>query len=216
MAPSFKDITAKLKSFRISSFSLPPDLLPKLLAKLPFDVPENLQINLQRREKIIVYAGGVILGVLLILHVIIFPILDRRTNLRNQITSRTKELQEMQALKSEYESLTRDLRNNEAKLKFRSKGFTLFSFLDELAGKSGIKQNIENMKPSTSNVKGSPYTLSLVEMKINSLTMEQLVTFLHGVETSPNMIWIKRISISKGEKKGQLINSIIQVETFQL
>jgi general secretion pathway protein M len=38
---------------------------------------------------------------------------------------------------------------------------------------------------------------------------------LHGVETSPNLIWIKRISISKDEKEGDLINAVVQVETYQ-
>ena len=122
----------------------------------------------------------------------------------------------MHQLQSEYKALTRNLVSNESQLKNRPKGFTLFSFLDTLAGKSGIKQNIIYMKPSTTNMKGSPYTLSIVEMKIDSLTMNQLVAFLHGVETSPNMVWVKRISLSKGEKNNQLINSLLQVETYQL
>ncbi len=208
MALSPKDILGKLKNVKVGSFSLP--------ANLPFNIPANLPFNLQRREKIMIYAAGAILGCFLIAHIIIFPILDGRTSLENQIKSRTSELQEMRELKAEYESLTKDLNSSEARLKLRPKEFTLFSFLDDLAGKSGIKQNIENMKPSTSNLKGSPYTLSMVEMKMNSLTMEQLITFLHGVETSPNMIWVKRISITKGEREGQLLNSILQVETFQL
>jgi len=208
MSLSMKDILTKLKNLKGGSFSLP--------SNLPFNLPANLPFNLQRREKILIYSAGAVLGFFLIAHLIIYPILDRRTNLQKQIKVRTEQLEEMRELKAEYQSLTKDVNNSEAKLKLRPKGFTLFSFLDDLAGKSSIKQNIENMKPSTSNLKGSPYTLSLVEMKINSLTMEQLVTFLHGVETSPNMIWVKRISITKGEKEGQLLNSILQVETFQL
>jgi general secretion pathway protein M len=72
------------------------------------------------------------------------------------------------------------------------------------------------MKPSSTNLKGSPYSLSIVEMKINNLTMEQLVNFLQGVETSQDMIWVKRVSLAKGEKEGQLIDAVLQVETFQL
>jgi len=57
--------------------------------------------------------------------------------------------------------------------------------------------------------------LSTVEMKMNALTMEQLAAFLYGVEDYNNAVWIKRISISKGEKNQDLLNSILQVETFQ-
>lgn len=204
MAISLKDIQAKLRNTSAGSFSLANYL------------PANLQFNLQRREKILIYTAGTVLICFLVAHLIIFPILNRRTKYESQIKSHAEQLQQMIELKGEYQSLTKDLNSSQAKLKLRPKGFTLFSFLDELAGKSGIKQNIENMKPSTSNLKGSPYSLSMVEMKINSLTMEQLVSFLYGVETSPNMIWVKRISITKGEKEGQLLNSILQVETFQL
>lgn len=195
-----------MKSFSLKSLSLKS--LPIYLQKLP--------VNLQKREKIAISIGGVIVVVLLILELIIFPIYDRKENLQRLIVQRTKSLSEMGQLQAEYHALTRNLVSNESQLKNRPRGFTLFSFLDALAGQSGIKQNIIYMKPSTANVKGSPYSLSIVEMKIESLTMNQLVAFLHGVETSPNMVWVKRISLSKGEKNNQLINSILQVETYQL
>ena len=104
----------------------------------------------------------------------------------------------------------------DAGIKKRPKSFTLFSFIDKLAGTSGIKSNIVYMKPSTSNLKNSAYTLSMVEIKMTSLTMEQLTAFLYGIEDPANMVWIKRISISKGDKNESLLNSVLQVETFQL
>ena len=179
-------------------------------------LPMPFNINLQRREKIIVGVAGALLVILLLLEVIIFPIVDRRAMLSKRIVQKTQALAEIKQLAQEYQSLTSGTANNEAQLRNRAKSFTLFSFLDALAGKSGIKQNIIYMKPSSSNLKGSPYSLSMVEMKINNLTMEQLVNFLHGVETSQDMIWVKRVSLAKGEKEGQLIDAVLQVETFQL
>jgi general secretion pathway protein M len=179
-------------------------------------LPMPFKLNLQRREKIIVGVAGALLVVLLLLELIVFPIVDRRAMLSKRIVQRTQTLAEIKQLASEYQGLTSGTLSNEARLKSRAKSFTLFSFLDTLAGKSGIKQNIIYMKPSSTNLKGSPYSLSIVELKINNLTMEQLVNFLHGVETSQDMIWVKRISLAKGEKEGQLIDAVLQVETFQL
>jgi len=186
------------------------------LSKLPALKSFSLPFNLRRREKSIIIIGGVVLIVLLLLQLIIFPIFDRRVRLRDQIKTQTKVLAEIQVLKTEYETLTRSARGNESQLKKRAKSFTLFSFLDQLAGKGGIKQNIVYMKPSTTNLKNSPYALSIVELKLQSLTMEQLVSFLHGIETSTELVWIKRMSISKGEKDAGLLNSVLQVETYQL
>jgi hypothetical protein len=35
------------------------------------------------------------------------------------------------------------------------------------------------------------------------------------VETSQNNVWIRRISLTRGEKEEDLINAILQAETFQ-
>lgn len=179
-------------------------------------LPLPFNINLQRREKIIVAVAGALLVILLLLQLIVFPIIDRREMLGKRIVQKRQALGEIKQLANEYQALTSGTLSNEARLKNRPKSFTLFSFLDALAGKSGIKQNIIYMKPSSTNLKNSPYSLSMVEMKINNLTMEQLVNFLHGVETSQEMIWVKRVSLARGEKEGQMIDAVLQVETFQL
>ncbi len=192
-----------MKIFNIPSFSLKSMSLP-------------FKINLQRREKMAVTAAAIAVAIFLVLNVIVFPIIDRGDILRDQIKSKTRAVEEMQALKAEYESFSHYSRDMEIGIKKRSRSFTLFSFIDKLAGTSGIKSNIVYMKPSTSNLKNSSYTLSMVEIKLTSLTMEQLAAFLYGIEDPANMVWIKRISISKGDKNEGLLNSVLQVETFQL
>jgi general secretion pathway protein M len=192
-------------------FNLPSFSLKSIKAiQLPFN------INLQRREKIALTAAGAVLVLFLFLELVIFPVVNRGDALRSQIKSKTRALQEMQALRTEYQSNSRYSRDMEASLKQRPKTFTLFSFVDKLAGTSGVKSNVVYMKPSTSNLKNSTYTLSTVEIKLTALTMEQLTAFIYGLEDSANMVWIRRISLTKGEKNENLLNSVLQVETFQL
>ena len=176
----------------------------------------SLISGLNRRERFAIYGAGVALVIFLILQLIIFPVFTIRSRLKSEIISKRAALQEMYELKSEFDILTQSNRIADSDFKKRAKSFTLFSFLDNLAGKSGIKQNIGYMKPSTSNLKNSPYVLSIVEMKLQSITMEQMVTFLHGIEMSGEQLWVKRMSLSRDDKKEGLLNSIIQVETYQL
>lgn len=189
-----------LKSLSASSFSLKAIQLP---------------INLQWREKIIVMAAGVVVAVLIVLQLTIFPIINRRDRLRQQIRTQTVALGQMYDLKREYEALTHFTRDMERQLRGRPKNFTLFSFTDRLAGQSGLKQNIDYMKPSTSNLKNSPHALSMVEIKLTALTMLQLTTFLHGIEDPSKIVWVKRLSVTKDDKKEGLINAVVQVETLQ-
>ena len=84
-----------------------------------------------------------------------------------------------------------------------------------LAGKTNVKSQIAYMRPTTTSQKDSPYRLSRVEMKLQGITMAQLLAYLHGIETSRDMIAIKRLSISKGEQRADLINTVFQVETLE-
>ena len=71
------------------------------------------------------------------------------------------------------------------------------------------------MKPSTTVQKNNSYKISQVEMKFKDLTLEQLTTYLHMVETSKNMVSIERLSISKTGKQEGFIDAVLQVETVE-
>ena len=122
----------------------------------------------------------------------------------------------MQKLQSEYAALTQSEKTSKSRFRRRPKGFKLYSFLDRLAGKSGIKDRIIYMKPSKKAQKNSPYKISRVEMKLEAISLEQLTNYLYGVETSPNMVDITKISISKKDKKQGLLTAVLQVETVEI
>jgi general secretion pathway protein M len=72
------------------------------------------------------------------------------------------------------------------------------------------------MKPTKKVQKNSPYKLSRVEMKLDAITLEQLTNYLYRVETSKNMVDIRKISISKKDKKQGLLTAVLQVETVEI
>jgi general secretion pathway protein M len=125
-------------------------------------------------------------------------------------------LEQMQKLQSEYAALTQSEKTSKSRFRRRPKGFTLFSFLDRLAGESGIKDRISYMKPSKKAQKNSPYKISRVEMKLEAISLEQLTNYLYGIETSQNMVDITKISISKKDKKQGLLTAVLQVETVEI
>jgi len=172
-------------------------------------------MKLQQRERVAIAIAGGVIVVLLILQLLLFPLLDRRTRLRKEIVDKTAALQKIDDLRAEYQSLSRNTSTLEARLKRRPNSFSLFAYIDRLAGENQIKANIAYMKPSTTNIKNSPLRLSTVEMKINGLTMEQLTAFLHGIENENNAMWLRRIALSKGGQAKDLLDVVLQVETFQ-
>jgi len=171
--------------------------------------------KLNKRERYAILAATGVIGIFLIVQFIIGPFLDRTEQKKQMLQVKGAMVEQMQQMKADYESLTQKANISKSRFRNRQKGFTLFSFLDRLAGEAGIKDRISYMKPSKKVEKNSPYVISTVEMKLEAITLEQLTNYLYGVETSENMVDIKKISISKKDVKQGLLTAILQVETVE-
>ena len=151
---------------------------------------------------------------MIISQLVISPLVDKRRQLDRQLVAQTRALQEMQDLKVEYEKIKKRADAEGDKMAGRSQGFTLFSFLDNLAGQVGLKDNIAYMKPSTTTVENSPYSMSVVETKLQGITMKQLTSYLYRIETSNNVVRIKGLSISKSGKQSGTVDAVLMAETL--
>ena len=171
--------------------------------------------KLNRREKYIVYSVGCLLGLLVIAQFIIRPFFESKQQLERTLQTRKVELEQMRALQAEYKALKGKMQLSQVRVNKRQKGFTLNSFLVQTAGRVGIKDRISSIKPTTTAQKNSNFKVSRVEMKVDAISLEQLTAFLHGVETSKNMVMVKKLSLSKKDKKEGFINVIMQVETIE-
>jgi general secretion pathway protein M len=171
--------------------------------------------KLTKREKYAVYAMSGAVLVFIIIQFIVFPSFDREKRLKRELQAKSEALREMIVLKSDYGEIEKRTHASSVRFANREKGFTLFSFLDRLTGEARIKEYVTYMKPSTTVQKNSPYKVSQVEMKLQGLTLQQLTTYLYMVETSKNMIYVKRLSIVKTGKQEGFIDAVLQVETVE-
>lgn len=174
-----------------------------------------MAINLNKREKLAVIAAASAILIFVLLQFLVFPLLEKNDRLSSKLISRQRELEQIRLLQAEYRQTAQKAEQAQRFIQRRRRGFTLFSFLETLAGKTHVKNNIAYMRPSSTAGKDSPYRLSMVEMKLADITTSQLMAYLHGIETSNNMIFVKRLSISKAERKPDLITTVFQVETLE-
>ena len=171
--------------------------------------------KLSRREKIIVAGGGGLLLLFVLIQLVIVPVFERNARMTRAVQSKTQILADMYRLKSEYDGLSSRAKQSEARFTRRDKGFTLFSFLDQLAGQARVKERVSYMRPTKIEQKNSPLKLSRVEMKLEAVTLEQLTAFLHGVETSKNMVSVSKLSVTRRDQKEGLLDAILQVDTLE-
>jgi general secretion pathway protein M len=172
--------------------------------------------KLSRREKVIVTAGGCALVIFLLVQWVIAPVFGHSARLQRAADAKAVMLADMQRMKAEYEGLRSQAKQAESRFTQRDRGFTLFSFLDQLAGQARIKERVSYMRPSKIDQKNSALKLSRVEMKLEAVTLEQLTQFLYGVETSRNMAAVSKLSITRRDQKEGLLDAILQVDTLEL
>lgn len=174
-----------------------------------------MAIHLNKREKLSVAAAAVAIFIFVLLQFLVFPLLEKNEQLAGRLISRQQELEKIRLLQAEYRQTAHKAEQAQRFIERRERGFTLFSFLETLAGKTNVKNNIAYMRPTSTPGKDGPYRTSMVEMKLSGITTSQLMAYLYGIETSNNMIFVKRLSISKEERKADLITTVFQVETLE-
>lgn len=170
--------------------------------------------KLHPREKLIIAMGLVVLAIGIFLYGVLFPLLDRRERSERRVLSREKELREMRGYQNEYAQLQMENHRTAVLLEKRPADFSLFSFLDQLAGTTGIKRNIVYMKPSSVQDTEKRFNLSRVEIKLEEVTLDQISRFLHQIETSPHLIKVPRLSIKQAKQESGFLEAILQVETL--
>jgi general secretion pathway protein M len=175
-----------------------------------------MAIKLNQREKRSVALAAAVIAIFLVMQFLVLPLFEKNRRLQGLVTTRQQEVEQMELMQAAYRQRVDRMESAQRYLKTRRQGFTLFSFLEGLAGQTGVKSQIVYMRPTTSTPPDSPYRLSVVEMKLQEITMSQLLAYLHSIETSPDMITIKRLSITRGEQKADLIDTIFQVETVEM
>lgn len=162
------------------------------------------------RDRIVLTVGSLFLLLFLVLQFGLFPLMDNRDRLKRGIATREKALGEMNELQAEYRQLHSKANTLLDQLAGRQNGFSLFSFLEQMAAKSDVKKSITYMKPSETPDEG-PFKEILVEMKLQAISLQQLVDFLNLIESPENVVAVKRISVQENKKESGTMDVIVQV-----
>jgi len=166
------------------------------------------------RERLTLLGAGLLIVILLVYQIIISPYLDARRRVLNSIDTKKAELTEIVQLKQQYEALRVEEGGIKANLAKRSRGFTLFTFLDQQAEKADIKAKIKYMKPSMIPGDENTFDESIVEMKLEGIPLERLVEFLQLTESKQNVVSVRRMSIQVSARAEGYLDVILQYVTL--
>jgi len=154
---------------------------------------DQVLLRLSLREKWMLGGGGLVVLLLIVYFTQIDPTLARMEQLESLIDRKEVALQDMDSLKRDYLSLSKKIRAFEARLPAETT-FSALSFLEENAAKNGVRGHIAFIRPLTPQVQ-KPYREIPVEVKLENVSLAQIIPFLSAIEEAPQGLRIKRLSM---------------------
>ena len=154
-------------------------------------------IQFTSREKYYLFGAGIVCLVFILFQFIFFPVMDRQKRMQQLITEKRKELQQVQTMRQQYLALT----GSGTPLPHPGHGseqnpLSLFSIIEDTAKSAKLSANIEYMQPVFNEGTQKEDDVS-VEMKMDNLSMQEVVNFLSGLQSRIN---IKRFDLQKNNR----------------
>ena len=168
--------------------------------------------NLSLRERIGISVGAFLLVVVLADLLVVGPIRSRRHRLERRHDVAVEEVALMEALASRYDAVARSGSGLATALAARKPGFTLFGFLDGLSGRAGVKRQVVSMTPSTRTDSRTKMRYSVVETRLEGVSMAEWIRFLHAIESAPENVTVTRMSLSRsgGKETGMIVTFVAE------
>jgi general secretion pathway protein M len=189
--------------------------IDRLVSRIPVERLTSQFKSMSTRERYAVGGATVFIVFFIVYQLMISPFLEGKEKKSKMIMEKALQVQEMRAMQGEYMGMMQKGVSMRRMAAGKDAGFTLFAFLEQLAGQTGVKDSISYMKPSKSVQKDTQVTLSLVEIKLQGVDMKKLMDFLFQVETSPNAVFVRGVSLTKTGKEQGLLTAILQIETVE-
>ena len=173
---------------------------------------KNLFRTVSNREKILMFAALMLVTAFLVYQFLFSPLLRARREYDIQWMELENRVQDIEVIAQRYASEKSYL---EGLLKTfeRKKTTSVLTFLENIAGDVGIKDNIEYIKPKGNEV-GDGVTKTVVELKIDAVYIVDLMRFLYRIEEERKGLVVNYLRIKpyfKDKKKSDVIFRIADI-----
>jgi general secretion pathway protein M len=166
--------------------------------------------KLDKRQRYIVAGAAAFVIISLILELVIFPLLDANAKIRQALQINQKKLDEVIKLDAEFAQQEAKISKIKMFMSTRTADFSLFSYLEKKAAQAGVRGNIKYMN-SSHGTQSAAFEESLIDMKLDKITIKQLTDFLYFAESSADLVRIKRITVNKMKESPEYLSAQLQI-----
>ena len=147
--------------------------------------------RLSPREKTIVVAGLIVLVLLFVWFALLNPYFKQMDTLDRRITAHRHSLSRVEKISEQIGQLRQQL----AEVETRRKGKRpLFSQVENLTEQTGVREQLLSMRPQPATNQGK-FRQQLVEIRLEKISLSQLVKLLHAVEYRSGGVQVKSMRV---------------------
>lgn len=165
------------------------------------------------RERMMLGVGAVAVVVLAVYGLVVDPLLERSARLDRKITQRQEDLDRVTKLAGQY----RVAADQVAVLNQRMSAagsFSLLSFLEESASAQQVRNRLASIRPQPPQTL-APYREVAAEVKLEAITLPQVVGYLEALDRAPQRIRIKSLRLKTRYSDPKLLDGSFVVSTYE-
>ena len=168
--------------------------------------------NLADRERLLVGAAGIMLGIALLWLLIVMPALGARSRVDERVAAAEQQLEVMERLRQEFDAVSGRLERVEQRIRTGRRG-NLRTTLDNLAQRSGV--TIESMEPQPSPA-NDRYRETKVEVALKGVSLPQTVSYLQRIlDSQQEVLSVKSLRIRIRPDQPELLDVTFTVSSFE-
>jgi general secretion pathway protein M len=168
--------------------------------------------QLNRREKVAVAVGVVAVLAAVLFLGIIAPYRNALTQLDGQITSRQRQIREVESMRREFLMLQQQQSTAEARLD-KGGAFSLFPFVEGLVGQIAAKENLVSMRPQPP-VPRETLREESVEVRLEKIRLDQVIRLLYAVDTADALLQVKNLRLRTRFDDRSLFDATMTIAAF--
>lgn len=169
-------------------------------------------MRLSTRERKILISAAAIILVWIFYAGAISPARERVETLKRVIPEKREALNDIHKMSAEFTALRNELGNLKNKAVLEANGFELLPFLESMTRKYGLK--VSAMKQEVLELDTS-YSLTVAEITLEELSLDQMVQFLYRVISSEHLLKIKSLYTRKNTATPASLDAVIQISTLK-
>lgn len=172
-------------------------------------------MRLTRRERWLAVSMAVLIAAWLLFTVAIRPAIERMETLNRVIPEKQRTLQELRTKSARYLVLRAGLDNLQRQADAGEKEFELLAFLESITNDLHLAEKVTMMKQQVVQL-DSDYSETIVEVKLENITLKQLVEFLLTTKSSNQFLCVRSLYTRKNVANPNLLDAVTQISTLRL